>query len=117
MADDSLHLCAICNQPAYSAFSFVVRTKVDGEQVLYDVGCTDCGEYRISADGEAALARQGPTRRAALLQLIRSANSRGYRYCANDGREVLISSISTPRDGFIVPTAPPFRKPEPRLVE
>lgn len=117
VADDSIHHCTICGRPAYSAYSFAVRSKIDGDQELYDIGCTDCGEYRMSADGEAAMGRQAPTRRAALLQLIRSANARGYRYCANDGRELLLSSISTPRDVVRVPTAPPSQTPTLRLAE
>lgn len=117
MADDSIHRCTICGRPAYSAYSFVVRSKIDGDQELYDIGCSDCGEYRISADGEAAMGRQAQTRRAALLQLIRSANARGYRYCANDGREILLSSISTPRYAVRVPTTPPFQTPALRLAE
>ena len=117
MADDSVHYCTICNRPAYSSYSFVVRSKRDGDQELYDIGCTECGEYRISADGEAAMSRQSQNRRSALLQLIRAANARGNRYCANDGREIPISSISTPRDSLKVPTAPPSRIPAPRLTE
>lgn len=117
MADDSIHYCTLCSRPAYSAYSFVVHTKFDGDQELFDIGCTDCGEYRISADIEAAIGRQANTRRAALKQLIRSANARGYRYCANDGREIPISSISKPRDMFRVPTILPSQRPAPRLEE
>jgi hypothetical protein len=117
MADDSLHYCSLCNRAAYSAYYFVVHTKMDGDQELYDIGCTECGEYRISADGEAAMSRQSQTRRAALLQMIKAANARGNRYCANDGREIPLSSISTPRDSIKVPTAPPSQTQAPRLTE
>jgi hypothetical protein len=117
MADDSVHYCSICNRPAYSASSFVVRSKLDGDQELFDVGCTECGEYRISADGEAAMSRGTETRRSALLKLIREANARGNRYCANDGREIPLSAIATPRGTVRVPTSPPSRTQEPRLGE
>ncbi|MGH7620403.1 MAG: hypothetical protein ACREPM_24565 [Gemmatimonadaceae bacterium] len=117
MADDTLHYCSICNRPVYSAYHFVVRSKLDGDQELYDLGCTECGEYRISADGEAAMSRQADTRRAALLRLIKEANARGNRYCANDGRETPISTIATPRDIIKVPTPPPSQTQAPRLAE
>jgi hypothetical protein len=117
MADDSVHYCGICNRPAYSAYSFVVHSKIDGDQELFDIGCSECGEYRISADGEAALSRQSQTRRSALLQLIKAANSRANRYCANDGREIPLSAIATPPGSVRVPTAPPSRTPERRLTE
>jgi hypothetical protein len=61
------------------------------------------------------MGRQAQTRRAALLQLIRSANARGHR-CANDGREILLST-STPPDAVRVPTTPPSQTPGRRLTE
>jgi len=117
MADDALHICSICKTPAYSANLFIQRSKLDGDQELYDIGCTNCGEYRISADSEKSMGKQSDTRRAALLQLIKTANSRGQRYCANDGREIPLSSLATPRESLRVSTSPPAQTPAPRLGE
>ena len=117
MADDSLHYCSICNRPAYSVYSFVVHSKIDGDQELFDIGCSSCGEYRISADSEAAMSRQLNTHRDGLLRLIRAANARDCRYCANNGREIPLSSIATPPGVLRVPITPPFRRPEQRLGE
>ena len=117
MADDAIHHCSICGRPAYAAYSFVIPSKRYGDQELWDIGCSECGEYRIGADGESAMDRQSETHKKALRRLIAEANGRGMRYCANDGREVSLSAIATPAGAPRVPTSPPSRTPEQRLGE
>jgi len=118
MADDAVHYCSICRKPAYAAYSFVIHSKRNGDQELWDIGCAECGEYRIGSDQEAAMQRQSETHRKALRRLIADANGRAMRYCANDGREIALSAIATPPAGTPrVPTSLPSRTPEPRLGE
>jgi hypothetical protein len=107
MSFDEIHRCSICGKPTYFSYRFyTTKPRLETDEGLYEIGCSQCGEYRITPSGELAMARQSPMHRATILKLIQSANARGNRYCLNDGREVTLNSVATPGGMAAVPSTP-----------
>jgi hypothetical protein len=75
--------CVFCGQ------RLAAYVKV-AEASLHNVDCAMCGRYRISADREMRFVRRQFSRRTRVEELrrIRAANSRGYRYSVDDGRDL-----------------------------
>jgi hypothetical protein len=139
MSIDEIHSCSICGKPTYFSYRFyTTKPRLETDQGLYEIGCSQCGEYRIAPAAEAAMARQSPMHRSTILKLIQAANARGNRYCLNDGREVTLNSVATPGgmaaisstprpvvrpaamapiDVATIPTSTPSQTPERRLGE
>lgn len=114
MSVDQIHLCSICGKPTYFSYHFYRKPRLETDQGLYEIGCSQCGEYRIAPMAEAAMARQSPIHRATILKLIQDANARGNRYCLNDGREVTLNSVATPGGMAAIPSMPyPVTRPAP----
>lgn len=104
MSVDDIHRCSICGRPTYFSYRFYTsKPPAETDQGLYEIGCSDCGEYRIAATDEAAMKHQTPLRRQTVVRLIHAANARGNRYCLNDGREVSLNSVATPGSIATVP--------------
>ena len=96
MSVDNIHRCSICSRPTYFSYRFyTTKPPAETDQGLYEIGCSECGEYRIAAIDEDAMTRQTPLRRETVVRLIQAANARGNRYCLNDGREVSLNSVAT----------------------
>jgi hypothetical protein len=107
MSFDEIHRCSICGKPTYFSYRFyTTKPRLETDQGLYEIGCSQCGEYRIAPAAEAAMARQSPMHRATIVKLIQAANARGNRYCLNDGREVTLNSVATPGGMAAIPSAP-----------
>jgi hypothetical protein len=113
MSIDEIHSCSICGKPTYFSYRFyTTKPRLETDQGLYEIGCSQCGEYRIAPSAEAAMARQSPMHRSTILKLIRDANARGNRYCLNDGREVTLNSVATPGGMAAIPSTPrPVARP------
>jgi hypothetical protein len=104
MTTDEIHRCSICGKPTYFSYRFfTTKPRLETDQGLYEIGCSECGEYRVAPNAEETMAKQSPLHRASLVRLIHTANARGNRYCLNDGREVSLDSIA--RSGTMA-TAP-----------
>ena len=107
MTIDQIHSCSICGKPTYFSYHFyLTKPRLETDQGLYEIGCSQCGEYRITPAAEAAMPRQSAIHRATILKLIRDANARGNRYCLNDGREVTLNSVATPGGMAAIPSTP-----------
>jgi hypothetical protein len=113
MSIDEIHCCSICGKPTYFSYRFyTTKPRLETDQGLYEIGCSQCGEYRIAPAAEAAMARQSPMHRSTILKLIRDANARGNRFCLNDGREVTLNSVATPGGMAAIPSTPrPVARP------
>ena len=104
MAVNGIHGCSICGKPTYFSYRFYSATQGGpADQGYYEIGCSECGEYRVAASAELAMMRQSPLYRATIIRMIHAANVRGNRYCLDDGREVPLKSVATPTDVEVVP--------------